>query len=285
MLRKIEYMDNLSETDNSIRKYILSYPEKVINMSIKEIADATYTSSATVLRFCRKVGSDKFSDFKIQIAKEISETQVGKEKIDANAPFTASDSMMHIAEKLYTNSRNSIKDTMDMFEYSKVEDIVDKIIKSKVVDIYGVGTSLSSTFEFKEKLLRIGMNVHLEMNNNNQVYQALNSEMTHIAIIVSYSGNTEHILRIASILKENNTPIIAITGMKHNKLREISEHIISIGSYEKADFRLKMDAFGSTMAMHYILDCIYAFIYNKDFKQYQKNAKRNERERYRNKLI
>ncbi|WP_297632303.1 MurR/RpiR family transcriptional regulator [uncultured Clostridium sp.] len=62
---------NLNELEVDIYKYILNNRKSVSYMRIRELADETHVSTSTILRFCRKLGCDGFSEFKIKLKMEL----------------------------------------------------------------------------------------------------------------------------------------------------------------------------------------------------------------------
>ena len=55
LLSRIEYQSGFSELEKKIADYLIEHKEDVIHMNLKELAKATYTSTATISRFCKKV--------------------------------------------------------------------------------------------------------------------------------------------------------------------------------------------------------------------------------------
>lgn len=54
----------LGDLDKTILRYVLDNRPKIQQISITELATATYTSKSTVLRLVRKLGFAGFSEFK-----------------------------------------------------------------------------------------------------------------------------------------------------------------------------------------------------------------------------
>ena len=74
LLSTIEYQKGFSELEKKIADYLIEHKEDVIHMNLKELAEATYTSTATISRFCKKVGEKNFNDFRVHFA-EITQSQ------------------------------------------------------------------------------------------------------------------------------------------------------------------------------------------------------------------
>ncbi|WP_254660826.1 MurR/RpiR family transcriptional regulator [Bacillus sp. FJAT-27225] len=61
---------SLSDKEKGIADYLLSSPTEASQSTIKDIADKTGVSVATVTRFCRKVACTNFVELKVKLARE-----------------------------------------------------------------------------------------------------------------------------------------------------------------------------------------------------------------------
>ena len=60
LIQDMKKHKNLTEREQDIRKYILEHPEKIEEMSSRELGHATFASAASVTRFCQKLGTKGF---------------------------------------------------------------------------------------------------------------------------------------------------------------------------------------------------------------------------------
>jgi len=56
----------LNELELTVYNYIVKNGDKVMYMTIRELADAAGVSTTTVLRFCKKMDFDGYSEFRIR---------------------------------------------------------------------------------------------------------------------------------------------------------------------------------------------------------------------------
>ena len=56
IIQIIKEQMNMTERERDICRYILENPEKIEEMSSRELGHATFTSAASVTRFCQKIG-------------------------------------------------------------------------------------------------------------------------------------------------------------------------------------------------------------------------------------
>lgn len=68
-----EMIASFNELETALYNYISQNSEKVAYMRIRELANETHVSTATILRFCRKVHCNGFSEFKIKLKMSLEE--------------------------------------------------------------------------------------------------------------------------------------------------------------------------------------------------------------------
>lgn len=71
-------VESLNETEAYVYNYVVKNTKKVLNESIRELANDTHVSTATVMRFCKKMGCEGFTELKYRL-KESEEIQETKE--------------------------------------------------------------------------------------------------------------------------------------------------------------------------------------------------------------
>ncbi|MSD84689.1 SIS domain-containing protein (plasmid) [Lactobacillus curvatus] len=276
IITKLSDHSHFSERELFISEYILENGNNVCHMTIQELAKVTYSSPSTIMRLCKKISTTGFSDFKIQLSRELANQELLSTQSNYNFPFHKGDSYKTVIDNIYYVYRNSINEVQSEFDVNQLYKIVETIHTSTYLDIYGQGSSQASAFEFKSKMIRLGANVHLESCYTEQLHQAVNSNNTHVALVISHSGENPETLKIARTLKKTNTPIISITKDKNTMLAKLSAFSIYTGINEAKLLKNKIETFSSSIATKYILDCLYSFIYLRQFDLNLKKTKKNE---------
>lgn len=62
-----EMIASFNELETSLYNYISQNSEKVVYMRIRELANETHVSTASILRFCKKINCEGFSEFKVKL--------------------------------------------------------------------------------------------------------------------------------------------------------------------------------------------------------------------------
>ena len=70
IILKLEEKKDFSAAERKIADYILENKEEILHFTIRELAQATYTGTSTVMRLIKKVYNGGFSDFKLDLAIE-----------------------------------------------------------------------------------------------------------------------------------------------------------------------------------------------------------------------
>lgn len=265
IMTQLEFELDFSESEKEIGRYILNHGYEVLSMSVKKLAQETYTSPATIVRLCKKIGLEGYNDFKIKYSAELQYDLHHSDRIDVNFPFDKSDTHQMICHKLSSLTQEVIADTVKLIDFNQLDQVVDLLYHNHEIDIYGSGNSLLAAMSFQHKMMRIQRNVNLKVLHGEQIFMSYNSNENRIAIIISYSGETNEIIQIAQILKEKKTPIIVLTSIGDNRLSHYADYILNIGSREK--IFTKIAPFSSQISIEYLLNVIFSCLFQKDYDE------------------
>ena len=62
-----EMIKSFNQLEMDVYNYIISNEEKVVYMKVRELAEAVHVSTTTILRFCKKVGCEGYSEFRLKL--------------------------------------------------------------------------------------------------------------------------------------------------------------------------------------------------------------------------
>ena len=163
---------------------------------------------------------------------------------------------MIVANKITNTTIQAIEETEMLLSEKDLQKAVDLISKRKQIDLYGIGESAIVAYDASIKFIRINKNVFFSMAETAQRLQAINSNDEHVAIVISYTGETDAPLEIAKILKNNNTPIISITGNSKNRLVKYADCSLFVSNIEST---YRTSAAASRTTSLYLID-IFLFL-------------------------
>lgn len=265
LLKKLEIGENFSSSEMNIADYILKNSENVLNMSTTQLAKETFSSPATITRLCQKLGFKGYNDFKISLSANIQYVISHQEGVSANFPIYKNQSLSHISNSIVNLYKESIDETLQLLDQNALKKAVQQLIKASIIDIYGVSGPLRMASDFQYKMFRIGKDVRIVPMVNEQLFQAAQSSLSHCAILVSYSGETNEVIEAAKILKRKNIPMIGITSIGDNHLSKYCHCLLHIDSRES--IYNKVSTLGSTISIHLIFDILYVSIFSKCYDE------------------
>jgi len=265
IMAQLEFAFEFSESEKKLSKYILDEGVKILDLNSRDLASKTYTSPATIVRLCQKIGLKGYSEFKIKYSAELQADLYKKDRINVNYPFKTEDSTETVCHNLMMLHRESIEDTFKLIDIENLNKVVSVLYNSKKINIYGSGNSVIAGLTFQHKMMRIGREVIIKTISGEQIPLSYNLKKEDAAIFISYTGESNELITIAQIAKTKKTPIIIITSIGDNALSRMSDYVINICSKEK--IYNKIAPYASKMSMDYILDIIFSLIFKKDYDE------------------
>lgn len=267
---------------HSIGTFILEKKSALTRYSLQEIADATYTSKAAVVRFAKALGFSGWKEFLKAFWEEQSYQEQHYTDIDANYPFDADSSRQDIINQLCSLQVESLLDTADLLDGAPLAECAELLLRSRRIAMFGLNPNLTLAELFQRKMLSIGRQVELpSMGDSGLLAHSLTAE--DCAVIISYSGNSIHHgpLSVLPVLEERGVPVIALTSVGDNLLRQRADYTLSISSYER--LYSKISTFATENSILYILNvlfsCCFAADYQANISRKVGTARRLESER------
>lgn len=255
-----------TRSEQLLIKFIQSYPKLTLSLSLEELSKKCYTSEASIIRFCKKLGFKGFSDLKIQLASEFSNFSLNNEKISVDVPITPNDSPEIIAKKFFNLSHYALQDTYSQLNFAQLNKAAKLLANVDIIRIYARGASLIIAEDFHYKLLRIGKSSQLESLSGFQEASTINTNKSikEAALVISHYCNSLQINYNIDNLVSNHVPFILLTA--NPKVRPY-EHLASATlRISNTESRYKMGSFSSRTSMLFILDCLYGLIFSFNYE-------------------
>ncbi len=265
LISQLEFELNFTQSEISLAQHILKDPEAILDLSIQQLSNLTFCSPATIVRFTHKLGVGGYGDFKIQLAKELQYNN--KQRVDVNYPFGKNDSLKSVIKSLATLYQETIDDTINLIDYPTIQKVCDRLMAVENIFVIGEGNSLTAALEFQHKMARIGKNIHVRPISGEDTFMLNVVKKGDVVILISYSGETAHIITMANILKTRNIEMIAITSIGENQLSKLAGSVINVASREKIFD--KIAPFASKTSISFVLDILFSLYFKNNYDQYR----------------
>ena len=268
-LNELKRMNKLTSTEQGIVNYILTYPEELEKISSRQLAELTYTSPATVVRICQKLGFSGYSEFKIKYLQEVNQTP-RMDQINRTNPITSEDSLHRIVNKVAALEITAIEQTKKGIDLDQLNRVSELLNQATCIDFYAFDNNLHLAKNACSHFLYAGKQAIIHDSSNAQFMQAFASVEGHVAIIISRTGENPMLYRIATILCEKKIPLLVLTESRHSSLAKIStEHLYLYNVHRFTD----MGTILFQTSVQYLFDLLFAILFSRNFEN---SVKQNE---------
>ena len=212
MLERIKAsLPSLAPAEQRVGKLVLADPRAFANLPVTELADRAHVSKPTVVRFCRSMGYDGLSDFKLKLAGSVSE----------GVPFIhrsvdADDKTSDVAVKVIDNTVAAFlkyRNDASAFALEHAAQALAETHKTgRRIEFYGVGNSGIVAQDAQHKFFRLGLNTIAYSDGHMQVMSASMLQPGDCAVIISNSGRTRDLMDACDIAKKRGATTIVITA-------------------------------------------------------------------------
>lgn len=268
-LNELKQMNKLTSTEQGIVNYILTYPEELEKISSRQLAELTYTSPATVVRICQKLGFSGYSEFKIKYLQEVNQTP-RMDQINRTNPITSEDSLHRIVNKVAALEITAIEQTKKGIDLDQLNRVSELLNQATCIDFYAFDNNLHLAKNACSHFLYAGKQAVIHDSSNAQFMQAFASVEGHVAIIISRTGGNPMLYRIANVLRERKIPLLVLTESRHSSLAKIStEHLYLYNVHRFTD----MGTILFQTSVQYLFDLLFAILFSRNFEN---SVKQNE---------
>lgn len=192
LFQKIEeVMMNYHDARHAVGEFVLHEQKNLYKYTINEVAEYSYTSKATVVRFAKTLGFEGWRDFMKAFIAEVKYQETHHADVDANYPFHEKSSHQEIIESLKTLQMESIQDSADLMDMDMLKMATTYLVKSKHIVIFGLSPNIFLGELFRRKMISIGKKVDIANLGEMGIISRTMDEQD-CAIVISYSGNNKH---------------------------------------------------------------------------------------------
>ncbi|EOL44643.1 hypothetical protein RV11_GL002390 [Enterococcus phoeniculicola] len=253
--RRVESIfSELTQSEKKIAQMVLETPEEVIQMTANELAKASQTSPASVIRFCRSIGISGFTELKLKLSAEVDTPNY-----TSYSDISPGEPIKDIKSKLLGNAYQSMKDTVNLIDENVIDETNELIRKAPIVYVYGLGASYLVAENIAQKWNRIGKTV-VCLSDAHLLLVILTSAVKEAVFIgISNSGETKEVIHMLKIAKNSGLKTISITQFGSNTISHLTD--VSIHTVRSNEAELRSAATSSLLAQFMAIDVLfYAYV-------------------------
>ncbi|CAE6723643.1 Glucokinase [Paraburkholderia domus] len=199
--------DALTPAERRVADLALNHPRSIINDPIVDIARKADVSQPTVIRFCRSLGCQGLSDFKLKLATGLTGT-IPVSHSQVHLGDTATD----FGAKVLDNTISAILQLREHLNFDQVERAIDLLNGARRIEFYGLGNSNIVAQDAHYKFFRFGIPTIAYGDLYMQAASAALLGKGDVIVAVSKSGRAPELLRVLDVAMQAGAKVIAITS-------------------------------------------------------------------------
>jgi len=204
-------LPSLAPAEQRVGKLVLTDPRAFAKLPVSELAERSHVSKPTVVRFCRSMGYDGLSDFKLKLAGTVSE----------GVPFIhrsvdVDDKTSDVVVKVIDNTVAAFlkyRNDASTAAIDKAAAVLAATFKTgKRIEFIGAGNSGIVALDAQHKFFRLGVNTVAYSDGHMQVMSASLMGPGDCLVVISNSGRTRDLMDACDIARKNGATTIVITA-------------------------------------------------------------------------
>lgn len=240
--------ESLPRAERAVADYLLASKNASLTHTLADLALAAGVSEPTVLRFCRRLGCEGFSDFKIRLASEIG--QIANDYVHDD--ILPHDSVDTVVQKIADRTIHEFNRVRHLLDTQALQESAERIARSRKTEFYAIGTSGLVAADAQNKFFRLGL-CCLSYNDLPTLQQAAAITSTDdCVVLISRSGRSNGLIRAADLANDNGAFTIVVTP-QDSPLASRAQCLIALDPEEDTTSFTPMS---SRMAQLLVMDCL-----------------------------
>lgn len=192
----------LTETEKNILAWFEENAAAALHMNLGDLCAVLYTSNATIVRFCQKLGLSGFNDFKYQLRSELRENRTDPFYPDAYISRTVA----------------QLQDTISALDLHQLEEIAALLTSGRPLYIYG--TNLSAMPARYLQIVLHSLDYPCVLIEWQPLLHGLISNIREDAVllVLTAQGRAEYYLETFQLARERNLTIVLLTSERGSPL-------------------------------------------------------------------
>lgn len=207
-------LPGFSPTLQKLGDFILTDPQKVLYLTITELARETDTSEASVTRLCRHLGCKGYTEFKMALALDVQHNQP--------AAVASGDSIDMLVEETV----QALRDTGKFINREVLQSAVEALHQAKTIQIYGVAASAITGEYLHYRLLRIGKSAQLFGDMHRAAMNASTLREGDLVIAISASGSTKDVMHVVKVAKKQNARVLMLSNTLRSPMGSLADMLL-----------------------------------------------------------
>lgn len=211
----------------------------------------------------RKLGFSGYPDFQRSLVYDRAIAE--KSRAVVSDGVMTGDSTQDVIDKVTSRNVSTLELTRDGLEVEAVDRAVELIGSARWIALFGMGASLLVAHDLQLKLMRLDIDCQMSHDLHSQLLSVSNLRAGDLAIVVSYSGMTEDVLRCARVARQSGATIVSITrGSFASPLVDLSDVVLGVAATELV---VRSGAMSSRIAQLNVVDVLFTTYLSRNYEK------------------
>lgn len=262
-----KHYSNLTPAEKRIADHILRYPSETVNLSAAALAARAGTAASAVVRLCRSLGYQGFSDFKLQLAVEL------RRQPDASymPGISRQDDTSAVLDKIFSANIKALQDTAARLDRQAFQETVTLLQTARSIHIYAVGTSAPLAQELQHRLMLLGLQSHAYTDVAAMRLSTMNLCRGDVAFGISHTGRTLATAEALALSRAAGATTVCLTSYFASPITDTADQVLTVYS---DDTRYPIEAVSARIAQTGVIDALVAAL---SVSRYDHALERSER--------
>ncbi|KXI27524.1 MurR/RpiR family transcriptional regulator [Paraglaciecola hydrolytica] len=266
ILEKITQHNALfSKSERKVAEVILANPQTAIHSSIATLAKMADVSEPTVNRFCRRLDTKGYPDFKLHLAQSLAN---GTPYV--NRHVEEHDGPEEYTKKIFESTMASLEVARQSVDIPTINRVVDLLTQAQKISFFGLGASASVAHDALNKFFRFNVPVVYFEDILMQRMSCMNCTEDDVVVLISHTGRTKSLVEIAQIARGNDATVVGITS-RDSPLGKECNLVLSLDVPEDTDMYMPM---ASRIAQLTLIDILATGFTLRRGNKFRENLKR-----------
>ncbi len=250
-----QIIDELPKAEKKTASFIIKNPEKIRHLNISQLAEASQSSTAAIVRLCKRLNFDGFQQLKLSVVINA----INKQKQNSFEDFKIERGVQ--INEIISSSSEKVKNALDLvpkvIDSESIKDAANLIHKAGNIQILGIGASGIVALDLMQKLQRIGIPAYYYPDVDMQLTTVCNMSKNDLCIGISYSGLNPSVYKALKQAKLQNTKCVTLTRFGSNKLSELGDVKLFVPAVEPL---IREAATISRLSQLFIVDVLFTYL-------------------------
>ncbi|WP_027184035.1 MurR/RpiR family transcriptional regulator [Desulfovibrio inopinatus] len=216
-------LKTMTKTQQAISRFITECPDKVVKMSISQLAEACGAKSeATIVRYYRQLGLSSYNDLKVSLAAELAENSYYRTYED----ITGQDSLDTLKQKIFNGAIRTLDANLSLLDTSRLETALDLLHNAGRVFFLGFAISAALADMASFKFSKLLPNCRSMCDPHVTATVLAHPLPGDVVFAISHSGESKDLIipveKVKPIVK-----VIALTVSEDSPLAKIADVVIT----------------------------------------------------------